>query len=1013
MCLICASSSDIVSSDYSGFSGRFDHETLSEKLLQGRSQLDLAALQIPVDADTALIAPPDSGPVRTSASTAINETPEKTLGTSDNGNANTPQATSAVSFNDNAYNTPMRGLLSDTAWSTGNTLSYHLQYSDYDGDGTNDWLEDGAATAIRSAFDQWERLGNLAFEEVGNAGSANLVERIGSADGALGYHFFPDTGDFQSEGEYNKFGFGWNSTGLQQGGYGYITLIHELGHGLGLEHPHDTDIFSGIANGGSSGGNILGNSDSLADYYLNQGIYTTMSYNDGWAINGGPGGSVQGYGYQGTPMAFDIAAYQIKYGANMSTATGNDSYTLANANTAGTYFSSIWDAGGTDEITYTGGRNANIFLDDATIDESATGGGLLSFVEGIHGGFTIAQNAVIENASSGGGADFLAGNEIANNMDGGNGDDVLIGQDGADNLSGDGGDDLIFGDYLDDSILFAADATVGGGISIGSGVVSAPQGSVNNTISTAIDLSSSFALTANGNIENATTVPHVTVNGTGNDQYDVFAVTVNNPFAVIVVDVDNTSAGFDSDIILADSSGAGLRRSDDSAVGQGASGSTTDYGVDTSTDSYLVFQPGEAGTYYIQMSSWTGSSPGVVPVGATYQMNVSVYHEYQTSKYAHFADYFDLSASGGAADVIDGGTGDDEIYGGEGNDSLTGGAGADVIDGGEGTDWVRFAAATSAVNVNLFSGNGSGGHAAGDSYANLERIAGSAHNDTLTGTDDINRIEGSGGNDTIYGRSGNDVLLGGAGADILNGGGAIDWVYYTDSSSAVSVNLGTGFGSGGTAQGDTYSQIERVLGSDYNDVLYGSGLGNYLRGAAGADSLYGGSGTDLLSGGEGGDILNGGDGFDWAYYIFSTSGVTVDLDANSASGGEAAGDSFASIERIRGSDYADTFTGDSAKNWFRGGDGDDTMRGGTGRDLFQGEGGADTYIFEQGDEFARIRGFEDDTDMLDLTDYGFASQAAAAGFMSQSGASVQFDYAGERIIIENMNIAALQDDILV
>ncbi len=52
--------------------------------------------------------------------------------------------------------------------------------------------------------------------------------------------------------------------------------------------------------------------------------------------------------------AFDIAAIQFLYGANMTTRTGNDSYRVPDTNAAGTYWTCIWDAGGTDLVYYAG-----------------------------------------------------------------------------------------------------------------------------------------------------------------------------------------------------------------------------------------------------------------------------------------------------------------------------------------------------------------------------------------------------------------------------------------------------------------------------------------------------------------------------------------------------------------------------------------------------------------------------------------------------------------------------------
>jgi len=66
-----------------------------------------------------------------------------------------------------------------------------------------------------------------------------------------------------------------------------------------------------------------------------------------------------------------------------------------------------------------------ISLEAATLDYSATGGGVVSYVKGIHGGFTIANGVVIENATSGKGDDWLQGNAGANRLDGGAGRDTV------------------------------------------------------------------------------------------------------------------------------------------------------------------------------------------------------------------------------------------------------------------------------------------------------------------------------------------------------------------------------------------------------------------------------------------------------------------------------------------------------------------------------------------------------------------------------------------------------------
>ena len=166
-----------------------------------------------------------------------------------------------------------------------------------------------------------------------------------------------------------------------------------------------------------------------------------MSYNYGWPA--GPQGDPWSvaYGYSGTPMAIDIAVLQAKYGANMETNTGDDTYVLPAADKAGTFYSCIWDAGGIDTISAGAALDCVINLNDATLEVEVGGGGFVSSADGVHGGFTIANGVVIENAVGGNGDDLLVGNEVANALGGGDGDDTILGGAGADAIDGGEGSD--------------------------------------------------------------------------------------------------------------------------------------------------------------------------------------------------------------------------------------------------------------------------------------------------------------------------------------------------------------------------------------------------------------------------------------------------------------------------------------------------------------------------------------------------------------------------------------------
>lgn len=264
-----------------------------------------------------------------------------------------------------------------------------------------------------------------------------------------GAYFYPQDsayGDAKGVGVFNVLSGGWNLEGqasLLKGGYSFAVMLHEFGHAHGLAHPHDngggSDILLGVTG-----------SDSLGFFDLNQGVYTVMSYNDAWQTHpDGPTPYTRSNidsGWSGTLAAFDIAMLQERYGV-VDRNTGDNVYVLGDANDFGTYYQTIWDSNGIDEIRYNGARDAQIDLTAATLDYSPTGGGVVSFVDGIWGGYTIAGGVVVENATGGSGDDVLIGNAAANILKGNAGDDILIGGLGNDVLDGGDGFDTV--SYID------------------------------------------------------------------------------------------------------------------------------------------------------------------------------------------------------------------------------------------------------------------------------------------------------------------------------------------------------------------------------------------------------------------------------------------------------------------------------------------------------------------------------------------------------------------------------------
>jgi hypothetical protein len=100
-----------------------------------------------------------------------------------------------------------------------------------------------------------------------------------------------------------------------------------------MSHPHDNGGRSGIMRGVVAEGPAF--DYTTGDFALNQGVFTMMSYEDGWQSSPyGNAATNVGYGYLGGLMAFDIAVMQDKYGVNEEWATGDDTYTLKDVNAA-------------------------------------------------------------------------------------------------------------------------------------------------------------------------------------------------------------------------------------------------------------------------------------------------------------------------------------------------------------------------------------------------------------------------------------------------------------------------------------------------------------------------------------------------------------------------------------------------------------------------------------------------------------------------------------------------------
>ena len=540
--------------------------------------------------------------------------------------------------------------------------------------------------------------------------------------------------------------------------------------------------------------------------------------------------------------------------------------------------------------------------------------------------------------------DLLVGDNQTNRLEGGAGNDTLVGAGGADTLVGGEGSD--WASYA--SALSAITASL-----------SAPGGNLGDALGdtyTSIEnlLGSDFADLLEGdsgkNILVGGKGDDSMVGGGGGDQYvggdgkDV--VDYDKSVLAVQAYLDSTFQQFNSgaavgdgynsienlvgsafnDVLVGDSADNALDggAGDDTLTGAGG-GDALNGGTGIDTASYAS----AAGAVTLDLS--TGGAAGEAK-GDSY---VSIENLIGSA----FADNI---TGNGNDNLITGGAGDDSLVGGGGNDTLQGGDGDDllknsgtgrhVFEGGLGTNTVSYDGFTTAVDVSLSRTDGNSNGAGGQElFVNIQNLVGSGLADSLTGDGQNNLLKAGSGNDsltglsgrdTLFGEAGDDLLEGGAGGDVLNGGDGNDTASYATASSGVTLNLTTPNAGVGDAQGDALIDIEKIVGSAFNDTFVAGGSKfNY--------QFDGGTGSDTVS------------------FVSSTSAVTVSLLSAVSAGGFAEAATYTSIENLIGSDGDDSLQGNINANKLQGGKGDDMVLGslaGTlaGSDTLDGGAGTNT-----------------------------------------------------------------------
>jgi Ca2+-binding RTX toxin-like protein len=545
----------------------------------------------------------------------------------------------------------------------------------------------------------------------------------------------------------------------------------------------------------------------------------------------------------------------------------------------------------------------------------------------------------------GGGNDVLYGDAGNDTLDGGTGNDTLIGGLGADKLIG--------GDGVDTADYSASLAAVNVSLLTGTGKGGDAEGDTLSGIENLNGSGFDDTLTgdAGNNVINGGAGNDLIIGGAGADQMDGGIGTDTVSYA-------NATAGVVVAFSATDQYGIGFQYANHAAGGIMG---------DATGDTYANFEI-FTGTAFNDQVYGSSTTSMTYYLGAGNDVFDNYYYA-NTVDIVYGGEGNDTIWTGGGNDVLDGGTGNDTLYGEDGNDTLIGGAGADYLDGGNGTDTADYSASNAGVTVNLATGTGKGGDAEGDKLVAIENVTGSAFNDVLTGDAGANVLSGGKGDDT---------LVGSGGGDTMDGGDGIDTADYSNSTAAVIVNLVTGTGAGGYAQGDKLISIENVTGSAFDDTLTGDAGNNVIVGGAGNDVIDGGAGTDYIYGGDGNDIITGGEGNDFEFggagndtflVEWSYSGDHYDggdgIDTFSAdvpvlnqyaqyidlaTGTNNWQDQFISIENLIGSAVADKFWGTDGVNVFYGRDGDDLLDGRGGDDKLYGENGNDTLIGGAGND---------------------------------------------------------------
>jgi Ca2+-binding RTX toxin-like protein len=860
--------------------------------------------------------------------------------------------------------------------STNITFSFPTSGSNYNGAGLDSngvnvyqvGLGPQQQAAARAAFAQLSALTGLTFTEITETDTVHANIRISQTadqDAPSAYGGFPS--DFR--GVAGDIWFGRTNQPYYdlpaKGDWGFATIMHEIGHTMGLKHGHqdytNSDLSFYFGTFPRVGTQALtpdrdGQAWSLMTY--TPAPFTNSNF-AGEKIN-----QPQSY------MQYDVAALQYLYGANFNTNSGDSVYTFSQttgemfingvgqgAPVGNKIFSTIWDGGGNDTIdvsNYSNGVTVDLrpgefsTFDPAQLANNLAYQNLVNLAPGNIAMSLLYNNdsrSLIENAKGGSGNDIFIGNTANNFLDGGAGSDTVIftgttgvsvtlndagtdvivshdgetdtlrsienvqGTSGNDSLTGNGQNNVLSGGAGGSDMLAGGggdDRLIGGGFTVATSfVVGTPASQPDITKPQATNNGSIATAINTAGAYDVDSNPNIT-SSTTIPHATINATATGGTLEYYRLDVTAAGAQAIFDIDGTGSLSDSIIELVDASGNLITSNDTGpgDPGTTTGDDGYITYTFTAAGTYYVRVGRFTsGASAQPMVAGQTYQLHISLQGAAGSTVF---------TANNSSVLTADGGEGNDVVMGTLGNDSMT---------GGNGNDTASFVSAFTGgsatgvtVDLNLQGAAQNTVAAGNDTLVGFENLIGSSLSDTLTGDGNDNSIEGGLGADTLAGGLGNDTAS------------------YAGATSGVTVSLALqgsaqNTGSAGT---DTLSGFENLAGSGFNDSLTGDSNANTVSGGAGDDTLNPGANAGGTV-----DLLDGGAGSDTASFAGNASGVTATLNGATDGTATVAGLAIAtlhSIENLTGGSGADVLTGDSGANVIEGGLGDDVLDGGLGVD---------------------------------------------------------------------------------